>query len=228
MRTVSSTLLLGADRFGAMRGSSSLPRLPPVKAGGDSPTTSTSNADVKLRKSVTSPFSTPALAKPRAKHESDALESPHTASSRDGKQRSSSYWANKFHDQSKGDLFHGDIAPLLERFEDTVLYRQPHRKSLQTVLDEMNVNAKGVHSQRVKARSCRSCVARPATSSCSIDSTDRVVSWTPPRPSSRRITTRRSRRRRWSPLRRWCRRGSSSTVRAANARHAATTATSPG
>ncbi|KAE9082278.1 hypothetical protein PF010_g21647 [Phytophthora fragariae] len=131
-----------------MRGSSSLPRLPPVKVNGDNAI----NSEVKQRKSSASPFSTPALANPRDLVNAQANNESDAASGRDRTQRSPSYWATKFQDGAKGDLVHGDIGPLLERFEDTALYRHPQRKSLQTVLDEMNVNARGGSKPRVKTR----------------------------------------------------------------------------
>ncbi|KAJ8576797.1 hypothetical protein ON010_g2414 [Phytophthora cinnamomi] len=44
------------------------------------------------------------------------------------------------------------IEPLLERFEDTALYRHPQRKSLQTVLDEMSMDPQGRSKPPQKTR----------------------------------------------------------------------------
>ncbi|GMF40299.1 unnamed protein product [Phytophthora fragariaefolia] len=126
-----------------MRGTSSLPRLPPVKVSRNS-LTNAIISETKPQKSCHSPFSTPAVARPQqilTPTELDEPDSLHSTSGRDSAQRSSSYWASKFQAQSKGDFVRGDVAPLLERFEDIEVYRHPQRKSLQTILDEMNSQA---------------------------------------------------------------------------------------
>ncbi|ETP04796.1 hypothetical protein F441_18514 [Phytophthora nicotianae CJ01A1] len=129
-----------------MRGSSSSSRLPPIRSSVDSssvhiPFSIESNA--KLYVQSASPFSTPAFQlggdiSQSRKSISSPLEQQHPASKHDGSHRASSYWSSKFQSQSKAEFVRGDVAPLLARFEDTALYRKPHRKSLQTVLDEMN------------------------------------------------------------------------------------------
>ncbi|KAL3657016.1 hypothetical protein V7S43_018065 [Phytophthora oleae] len=108
-----------------MRGSSSLPHLPPVKTN------------------ASSPFSTTIiLDSPQSRRQNAASDSePHTNSSHASPQRSSSVWANKFQNQSRSEFVRGSVNPLLERFEDTALYRNPQRKSLQTVLNDINTKS---------------------------------------------------------------------------------------
>ncbi|GMF16409.1 unnamed protein product [Phytophthora lilii] len=152
-----------------MKGSSSLPRLPPVKVGVANSRASKNalHLDSKLQNAITgSSFSESSIESKlhlNPKNDSNALESPHSASGRVEKQRSSLYWANKFQAQSKGEFVHGDVSPLLERFEDTALYRHPQRKSLQAVLDEMNMRAGSQARQKVSGDSKLSVLRRQAS-----------------------------------------------------------------
>ncbi|KAG7380882.1 hypothetical protein PHYPSEUDO_006717 [Phytophthora pseudosyringae] len=150
--------------FSPMRGSNSLPRLPPVKvsaSNSNAPSTSSIEPSSKQRTATASPFSTSALESnetaslSRRQSSATGLDTPHSASSRDRPQRASSYWANKFQSQSKADFVRGDVAPLLERFEDTALYRHPHRKPLQSVLDDLNSSASREQGDSKRSLSCR-------------------------------------------------------------------------
>lgn len=53
------------------------------------------------------------------------LQSPH---------HTHSAWRSKFQQESKGELVHMDVAPLIQRFENVALYQQPHRQPLKFAL----------------------------------------------------------------------------------------------
>ncbi|KAF1793479.1 hypothetical protein GQ600_23467 [Phytophthora cactorum] len=141
-----------------MRGSNSLSRLPPIKVSVDNstlPVPGSIASNFKQHTPSASPFSTPALisrdiSQSRPTSNSREVEQPHTASGHEGPLRASSYWASKFQSQSKAEFVRGDVTPLLDRFEDTMLYRKPQRKSLQTVLDEMNAVSGRILLQRTR------------------------------------------------------------------------------
>ncbi|KAF4131600.1 hypothetical protein GN958_ATG19222 [Phytophthora infestans] len=124
----------------------SSPLLPPIEVSygnSSAPVPGFNSSNSKVCIPNVSPFSTPVLqvrgdAPQSRTNNFSEVELPHTDSKHGGSQRASSYWASMFQSQSKAEFVRGDVAPLLERFEDTALYRKPHRKTLQTVLDEMN------------------------------------------------------------------------------------------